>query len=98
MFWSKAKFYKAECERLRAENRELLICILEASGRREAANMMRGPQPETPKVDAKKPVKEPESRIGWRWIQKQAMSLTRPDTTSKDSVEQLENRVKEVTQ
>lgn len=101
MFWGAAKFYKAEVERLRKENRELLITILEASGRREAANMMRGvnPPPETPlhKADPKRTTIE-SMGIGWRGIQKMLMRKTRPNTTSKDSVEELENRVKEVTQ
>lgn len=81
---------------LKKENRELLCALLEAAGRREAANMMRGPaaKTEAPKVDAKpkKPAKEALG-IGWRSIQKHLMSLTRPDVTSKDSVEELERKV-----
>lgn len=99
MFWGAAKFYKAEVERLRKENRELLILTVELCGRREAANMMRANTQPTPKDESTRPKPQLETAgIGWRGIQKMLMRKTRPDTTSKDSVEELENRVKEVTQ
>jgi hypothetical protein len=39
----KSRYLEAENARLRQENRTLLACLLERSGHREAANMLRGP-------------------------------------------------------
>ena len=79
MFWVNAytKFLETEVKRLQEENRILVSSLLERSGHKEAAYMLRSDNPEAQKVAVTKaeqigtaseprPEQVPMSRAGWR--------------------------------
>jgi len=100
----KSRYLEAENARLRQENRTLLACLLERSGHREAANMLRGP--DTPPAMTEEQVKKLAKarteanqaarniRSGFRSLKAQLSARTMP-SQAKDSADKLNERVEE---
>jgi hypothetical protein len=97
----KSRYLETENERLRKENHMLLSCLLERSGHREAANMLRGSElpPAMTEEQVKRLAKAKTEAIhplrsGFRSLKAQLSARTMP-TQAKDSADKLNERVEE---